>query len=105
LPWCWPREDQTTSSSHYYDAVIKKYISGADFLSRTTLPNPADENVRNYAEINKKLAEMFAAHNTRTLIIDNVVELDGLLIGIDICPDHRIGVLWKELKASHHGPW
>jgi hypothetical protein len=35
------------------------------------------------------------------LIHDNVIELDGLRIGIEICLDHRLGVLWNDLLTKH----
>ena len=82
--------------------ITKKYISGADFLSRQTLPNPSDESVYDYAKMDAQLEAMFASRDT-ILIKDNVVELDGLRISIEICLDHRLGVLWNELRIKHHG--
>jgi hypothetical protein len=42
---------------HYY-VVAKRYIPGADFLSRTTLPNPSQENKHDYAERDDDLVEI-----------------------------------------------
>jgi hypothetical protein len=81
--------------------VTKKYISGADFLSRTTLPNPAEEDVHDYADFDEDLTALFLARNT-SIVHDNVIELDGLRIGIEICLDHRLGVLWNDLLSRHH---
>ncbi len=85
-----------------YFAVTKKYISGADFLSRTSLPNPKDFDVHDYTVMGEDLEDAFAARDI-ILIHDNVVELDGLRIGVEICLDHRLGVLWNTLKTKHHG--
>ena len=85
-----------------YFAVTKKYISGADFLSRTSLPNPKDFDVHDYSVMGDDFEVAFAKRNI-TLIRNNVVELDGLRIGVEICLDHRLGVLWNELKTKHHG--
>ena len=85
---------------HY--AVTKRYISGADFLSRTSLPNPKDADLHDYSQMNAELQAAFEKRNV-ILIRDNVVELDGLRIGVEICLDHRLGVLWNDLKTKHHG--
>jgi hypothetical protein len=71
-------------------------------LSRTTLPNPSQENKHDYAEIDDDLEAIFVSRNT-TLIRDNVIELDGLRIGVEICLDHRVGTLWNTLRTKHHG--
>jgi hypothetical protein len=81
--------------------VTKRYISGADFLSRTSLPNPKDADLHDYSEMNAELQAAFAKRDV-ILIRDNVVELDGLRIGVEICLDHRLGVLWNDLKTKHH---
>ena len=83
---------------HHY-VVTKKYISGADFLSRTTLPNPTNADMHDYAQMNEALEEHFRERNT-TVITDNVIMLDGLRIGVEICLDHRLGVLWNELRTQ-----
>ena len=80
--------------------VLKKYISGADFLSRTVLPNPSEEDLHNYALFDKDLEALFQGRNT-TIVHDNIIELEGIQIGIEICLDHRLGVLWNELLTHH----
>lgn len=82
---------------HRY-VVTKKYISGADFLSRTTLPNPKEEDKHTYGHVSEEMSEMFASRNV-TLITDNILELDGLRIGLEICLDHRMGTLWSHIKT------
>jgi len=81
---------------------LKKYISGADFLSRTTLPNPIDFDVHAYAKYDnsKILAETLAKRNV-TVITDNYLEIDGIKFGIEICLDHRMGALWNNLRTRH----
>jgi predicted amidohydrolase len=81
--------------------VTKKYISGADFLSRTTLPNPSLEDMHEYAQFDPKFLDFFAKRNS-TVITDNVIELDGLRIGVEICLDHRVGQLWNTLRSRYH---
>ena len=83
---------------HHRYAVTKKYISGADFLSRTTLPNPKEENKDTYGIVSEELSKLFASRNI-TLITDNILELDGLRIGLEICLDHRMGALWNQIKT------
>jgi hypothetical protein len=85
---------------HSY-VVTKKYISGADFLSRTVLPNPTEEDLRDYADFDKDLETLFQGRNI-SIVQDNVIKLDGLRIGLEICLDHRLGVLWNDLLTRHH---
>jgi hypothetical protein len=87
-----------SNHKHYY-AVTKKYISGADFLSRTTLPNPKEEQVDAYSAVDDALKEAFVTRGTE-LITNNVLEMDGLRIGVEICLDHRVGTLWNYLKTN-----
>ena len=88
------------SSHHHRYLVTKKYISGADFLSRTTLPNPKEENKHTYGALSEELSKMFVSRNI-TLITNNILELDGLRIGLEICLDHRMGTLWNHIKTHH----
>ncbi|KAL7530885.1 hypothetical protein ACHAXR_003730 [Thalassiosira sp. AJA248-18] len=82
--------------------VLKQYISGADFLSRTTLPNPSNFDMHAYAKADqsKVLSETFAKRNM-TIVTDNYIEIDGIKIGIEICLDHRMGALWNSLRLNH----
>mmetsp|Transcript_31969 Transcript_31969/g.48639 ORF Transcript_31969/g.48639 Transcript_31969/m.48639 type:complete len:487 (-) Transcript_31969:72-1532(-) len=84
-----------------YSIVTKRYISGADFLSRTELPNPTDEHIHNYAAFDEELRKRLEKRNT-TLIEDNIIDLDGLRIGLEICLDHRVGALWNTLRTKYH---
>ena len=74
--------------------MLKQYISGADFLSRATLPNPSnfDMHAYNKLESSKVLSETFNKRNM-TVVTDNVLDIDGIRIGFDICLDHRMGAL------------
>jgi predicted amidohydrolase len=82
-------------------AVAKKYISGADFLSRTHLPNPKDYDVNHYSVIPPEIDDLFAKRGIH-FIRDNVIELDGLRIGLEICLDHRLEVLWNHIQTQEH---
>jgi predicted amidohydrolase len=82
-------------------AVAKKYISGADFLSRTHLPNPKDYDVNHYSVIPPEIDDLFAKRGIN-FIRDNVIELDGLRIGLEICLDHRLEVLWNHIQTQEH---
>ena len=82
--------------------VLKKYISNADFLSRTTLPNPSDFDMHSYGkkDDSKLLSETFAKRNL-TVVTDNYLEIDGIKIGFEICLDHRMGALWDNLRMKY----
>lgn len=88
------------SARDHYWVATKEYISTADFLSRTTLPNPSEEKIRDYAELDDQWKAFLMDRNS-TLVTDNVIELDGLRIGIEICLDHRVGTLWNKLRTEH----
>lgn len=81
--------------------VSKQYVSTADFLSRTTLPNPREkyENTATYGKIDGELQDVFEGRNI-TLITDNVLEMDGLRIGLEICLDHNKGTLWNHIQTE-----
>ncbi|KAL9190681.1 hypothetical protein ACHAXT_000387 [Thalassiosira profunda] len=83
--------------------VMKQYISGADFLSRSKLPNPSDFDVHKYAKADKSkiLAETFEKRNL-TVVTDNYLQFDGIKVGIEICLDHRMGALWNNLRTKHN---
>jgi hypothetical protein len=79
--------------------VTKRYISGADFLSRTTLPNPKKDDKHLYSQVSEAMSHLFEdVHNSR-IITDNILELDGLRIGLGICLDHRMGALWNHIRS------
>ena len=80
--------------------VTKRYISGADFLSRTELPNPTAEHIQYYAKADEELRKILKTRNA-TLIEDNIINLNGLRIGIEICLDHRVGSLWNTLRTKY----
>jgi hypothetical protein len=65
--------------------ILKKYISGADFLSRTELPNPSEEDMHRYGNEDSSsiLAETFAKRNL-TVVTDNYLDIEGIKIGIEI---------------------
>lgn len=92
--------DEKEGENHHI--VLKQYISGADFLSRTTLPNPSDFDMHLYAkaELSQVLTETFSKRNM-TVITDNYIEIDGVSLGIEICLDHRMGALWNALRTKH----
>lgn len=92
-------EDKKGTKQHM---VLKQYISNADFLSRTKLPNPSDFDMHNYAKADqsKILVETFAKRNI-TVVTDNYLKIDGIDIGIEICLDHRMGALWNNLRTKH----
>ncbi|KAL3805874.1 hypothetical protein HJC23_007835 [Cyclotella cryptica] len=96
-------EDEESGHVHRY-IILKRYISGADFLSRTELPNPVEFDMRAYdnAESSSVLAETFARRNM-TVVTDNYLEIDGIKIGIEICLDHRMGSLYNNLRIKHNG--
>jgi hypothetical protein len=86
--------------NHHY-LFQKKYISGVDFLSRTKLPNPRDSHVSRYADPWEELEKTLALRGT-TIVDKNIIELDGIRIGLEICLDHRIGVLWNTIASEWH---
>jgi hypothetical protein len=84
----------------YKFLVTKKYISTADFLDRVNLPDPAqvsDLSHRHYDELPHDFVELLKHRNVK-LVTNNMLEFDGLRIGLEICLDHRMGALWKSLK-------
>ena len=91
---------QHEGSNHHI--ILKQYISGADFLSRTTLPNPNNFDMHTYAKADQSqvLSETFAKRNMTT-VTDNFIEIDGIKVGIEICLDHRMGALWNNLRTRH----
>mmetsp|Transcript_2656 Transcript_2656/g.4542 ORF Transcript_2656/g.4542 Transcript_2656/m.4542 type:complete len:376 (+) Transcript_2656:162-1289(+) len=96
-------KDDSTGQVHQY-VILKQYISNADFLSRTTLPNPSEYDKHAYAKTDKSaiLADTFAKRNV-TVVTDNYLEIEGIKIGIEICLDHRMGSLWNNIRTKHEG--
>jgi predicted amidohydrolase len=79
--------------------VTKRYISLVDFLDRTSLPNPASNDVRQYGHIGKDFEKLLKGRDVE-LVQDNDFEIDGLKIGLEICLDHRLGMLWSNLQKD-----
>lgn len=82
--------------------VTKKFISTADFLDRVNLPDPAqlsDLSHRQYDDLPKAFVDLLE-HRDIELVTDNLLEFDGLRIGLEICLDHRMGALWNSLKHN-----
>ena len=79
--------------------AFKKYVSTADFLDRNDLSNPATDDIAKYALPDDRLQDLLDARGTK-LVEGNVIEVDGLRIGIEICLDHRLGVLWSQLQNT-----
>ena len=82
--------------------VQKRYISGADFLSRATLPNPSDEDMHLYGDASLPLQETLIKRG-HTIVSHNVVEIDGIRFGIEICLDHRMGQLYNSIQLYENG--
>ena len=79
--------------------VPKQYISKVDFLSRTVLPNPARTEIGLYASLPREVRELWDSRGT-AVVEDNVINVDGIRIGIEICLDHRLGALWEKLRET-----
>jgi len=82
--------------------VQKRYISGADFLSRTTLPNPHDEDMHLYGDATLALKDTLQKRGYK-IVEHNVVEIDGIRFGIEICLDHRMGQLYNNIEMHEDG--
>jgi len=87
--------------SDFY-VVPKRYISGADFLSRTTVPNPSDEDIHLYADATLALTDTLQKRGNK-IVEHNVLEIDGIRIGVEICLDHRMGQLYNNIQMHEHG--
>jgi hypothetical protein len=79
--------------------VTKRYISTVDFLDRTALPNPAQDTVSQYNVPSAQLKELLELRGTE-LVEDNVIQVDGIRVGLEICLDHRLGVLWESIQST-----
>lgn len=83
--------------------VTKKYISGADFLDRVSLPDPVainDYSHRQYDALPEDFLTLLKDLNV-TVETDNLFEFDGVRIGLEICLDHRMGALWHTIQQNH----
>jgi hypothetical protein len=88
------------SSRHRY-IFTKKSISSIDFLSNVTmLPNPTNANVKSYDRVPDSFKDMLESRDAK-LIENNVMEVDGIRIGVEICLDHKKGLLWENLQKTN----
>jgi hypothetical protein len=81
--------------------VPKKYISTADFLNRSNgLPNPRRSHLSEYDDLDmdQEMFDFLVQKRNVTIVEHNVLEIDGIRIGIELCLDHRLGVLWDTLQ-------
>lgn len=85
--------------------VTKQYISGADFLDRVSLPDPVvlnDASSSSHLEYDPLPSAFLQLLRERNVQVetDNLFELDGVRIGLEICLDHRKGALWETLQDN-----
>ena len=89
------------TDEHYF--VHKQYISTADFLSLSEgLPDPRGSHITKYDSLglDQELLDYFQNERDVQMVQDNIVTIDGIRIGIEICLDHRLGVLWHGLQEQ-----
>ena len=80
----------------------KKSISAIDFLSNVNmLPNPINNHVKIYDDVPEAFKEMLEDHDT-ILVQDNVIAVDGVRVGVEVCLDHLRGLLWSKLQENDH---
>jgi len=89
------------SNSHSH-MVQKRYISGADFLSRSELPNPSDEDLHLYGDATLALQDTIQQRGVQ-IVPHNVLEIDGIRFGVEICLDHRMGQLYNNIQLYEQG--
>jgi hypothetical protein len=72
------------------------------FFSRVSLPNPRSYNVTEYkhADFSPKFNAALKQHDDIELVSDNVLHIDGLMIGLEICLDRNKTALWNNLKKK-----
>lgn len=87
-------------SSRQKYIFTKKSISAIDFLSNTMLPNPTNDNVKAYDRVPDSFKYMLESRDVK-LIENSVIEVDGIRIGVEICLDHKKGVLWENLQNTN----
>jgi hypothetical protein len=82
--------------------VPKNYISSADFLNRAQgLPDPRNSHLVEYNAFGSDLNTFFAQQRKLHVLRNGVLNVDGVRIGIEICLDHRLGVLWRHLQDAY----
>lgn len=92
------RDGDGNADGNYF-LVPKKYISTADFLNRAEgLPDPRSSHVMEYGVTQDKQMVQFLTDVRKVRIVpDGLLNIDGVRIGVEICLDHRLSVLWKNL--------
>jgi hypothetical protein len=95
-----PPDPENLSARSY--VVTKKHIAMDDFLDRNALPDPAEDTFGTYAKMDDRFRDLFR-NRTEQIVEDNIIEVDGVRIGIEICLDHREGALWSSLKKRGEG--
>jgi hypothetical protein len=86
--------------------LFKDYISTVDFLDRKNgLPNPRRSHVAKYNDLfdvgDEEMKDFILKQRGVQIIEGNVFELDGIRFGMEICLDHRMGVLWDKLQQDN----
>lgn len=90
-----------TGHDHYY-VIFKNNMSVGDFLDRSKLPDPKHLMYYSNVEESQILQETLANRGI-ALIENNVLELDGIRFGVELCLDHMMGTLWASLQATSGG--
>lgn len=87
--------------------VPKQYISKADFLIRNKgLPSPRVSHLTTYDNLStnfQEVVDFLAGDRHIAFIEDGILNIDGIRIGLEICLDHRLNVLWKTLQEQTNG--
>ncbi|KAG7367351.1 hypothetical protein IV203_030022 [Nitzschia inconspicua] len=86
--------------------LYKNYISTVDFLDRENgLPNPRKSNIAKYGDLfdtgDEDMKDSILNQRGVRIIEGNVFEIDGIRFGMEICLDHRMGVLWENLQQDN----
>jgi hypothetical protein len=86
---------------HHRYIVTKKTISTIDFLNNNTrLPNPLHQQTDGavqYDSIPDSFRYMLESNHAK-LIDNNIMEVDGVRIGLEVCLDHKKGLLYNILQ-------
>lgn len=81
--------------------IPKNYISTADFLNRNIgLPDPRQSHLVKYDSFDAETMSYMMEERHAKIVTDGILDIDGVRIGIEICLDHRLGVLWKHLQET-----
>ena len=79
--------------------IPKKTVSRIDFLNNMTrLPNPYIHG-KQYDSIPKNFKRFLESRGIK-LLNNNIIDVDGIRIGIEICLDHKMGLLWDTLRQT-----